>query len=51
MHRLQALRDTLKVVGEALQKLIPVQDEMKQEVGELQKTLNEPQLDLELFRT
>lgn len=48
---LQALRDTLKVVGEALQKLIPVQDEMKQEVGELQKTLNEPQLDLELFRT
>ncbi|MBP9223099.1 MAG: hypothetical protein KBF76_04480 [Verrucomicrobiales bacterium] len=48
---LQALRDTIKVVGEALQKLIPVQDEMKQEVGELQKTLNEPQLDLELFRT
>ena len=48
---LQALRDTLKVVGEALQKLIPVQDEMKQEVAELQKTLNEPQLDLELFRT
>jgi hypothetical protein len=48
---LQALRDTLKVVGEVLQKLIPVQDEMKQEVAELQKTLNEPQLDLELFRT
>jgi hypothetical protein len=48
---LQALRDTLKVVGEALQKLIPVQDEMKQEVAELQKTLNEPQLDLTLFRT
>jgi hypothetical protein len=48
---LQALRDSLKVVGEALQKLVPVQDEMKQEVAELQKTLNEPQLDLELFRT
>ena len=48
---LQALRETLKAVGEALQKLIPVQDEMKQEVAELQKTLNEPQLDLELFRT
>jgi chromosome segregation protein len=48
---LQALRDTLKVAGEALQKLIPVQDEMKQEVSELQKTLNEPQLDLALFRT
>lgn len=48
---LQSLRDTLRVVGEALQKLIPVQDEMKQEVAELQKTLNEPQLDLTLFRT
>ena len=48
---LQNLRDTLKVVGEALQKLVPVQKEMKQEVAELQKTLNEPQLDLELFRT
>jgi predicted ATPase len=48
---LQALRDALKVVGEALQKLIPVQDEMKQEVAELQKTLNEPHLDLTLFRT
>ena len=48
---LQALRDTLKVAGEALQKLIPVQDEMKQEVAALQKTLNEPQLDLALFRT
>jgi len=48
---LQALRDALKVVSEALQRLIPVQDEMKQEVAELQKTLNEPQLDLELFRT
>lgn len=48
---LQSLRDSLKVVGEALQKLMPVQDEMKQEVAELQKTLNEPQLDLTLFRT
>lgn len=48
---LQTLRDTLKVVGEALQKLVPVQDEMKREVAELQKTLNQPQLDLALFRT
>lgn len=47
---LQALCETLKTVGEALQKLVPVQDEMKQEVAELQKTLNEPQLDLTLFR-
>ena len=48
---LQALRETLQIVGEALQKLVPVQDEMKREVAELQKTLNEPQLDLEMFRT
>lgn len=48
---LQALRDTVKVVGEALQKLAPVQEEMKEEVAELQKTLNEPHLDLTLFRT
>ena len=47
---LQTLRDAFAPVGEALQKLAPVQDEMKQEVAELQKTLNEPQLDLELFR-
>lgn len=48
---LQSLRDALKAVGDALQKLVPVQDEMKQEVAELQKTLNEPHLDLTLFRT
>lgn len=48
---LQALGDSLNVVGEALQRLVPLQDEMKQEVAELQKTLNEPKLDLELFRT
>jgi len=47
---LQALREALTSVGEALQKLAPVQEEMKQDVAELQKTLNEPQLDLEMFR-
>jgi len=47
---LQSLRETYTAVGEALQKLAPVQEEMKQEVAELQKTLNEPHLDLELFR-
>ena len=47
---LQALREALTSVGEALQKLAPVQEEMKQEVAQLQKTLNEPQLDLEMFR-
>lgn len=47
----QALTEAIKAVDVALQKLVPVQDEMKQEVFELQKTLNEPQLDLELFRT
>jgi predicted ATPase len=48
---IHALRETLRIVGEVLQKLVPVQEEMKHEVAELQKTLNEPQLDLELFRT
>lgn len=47
---LQSLREAFMAVGEALQKLAPVLEEMKQEVAELQRTLNEPQLDLELFR-
>ncbi len=47
---LKALREAFTSVGEALQKLAPAQEELKQEVAELQKTLNEPQLDLELFR-
>ena len=47
---LQTLRDAFAAVGESLQKLTPVQEEMKNEVAELQRTLNEPQLDLELFR-
>ncbi len=47
---LQTLREAFTSVGEALQKLEPIQEGMKLEVAELQKTLNEPQLDLELFR-
>lgn len=47
---LQSLREAFTSVGESLKKLLPVQEEMKQEVAELQRTLNEPQLDLELFR-
>jgi predicted ATPase len=47
---LKTLREASAAVGEALQKLAPVQEEMKQEVAELQKTLSEPQLDLDLFR-
>lgn len=47
---LSLLRETLTAVGEALRRLVPVQDEMKSDVAELQKTLNEPQLDLEVFR-
>jgi hypothetical protein len=47
---LASLREAFVSVGEVLQKLAPVQEEMKQEVAQLQKTLNEPQLDLELFR-
>lgn len=47
---LQALREAFTAVGEALQRLSPVQENIKLEVAELQRTLNEPQLDLELFR-
>ena len=47
---LGALRKAFTALGETLQKLVPVQEQMKQEVAELQKTLNEPQLDLEMFR-
>ncbi len=47
---LQSLREVFASVGEALHALAPVQEEMKQEVAQLQKTLNEPQLDLDLFR-
>lgn len=47
---LTSLREAFASISEALQKLVPVQEEIKQEVGQLQKTLNEPQLDLELFR-
>lgn len=48
---IQALRDALTLLAAAIQQLVPVQDEMKQEVAELQRSLNEPQLDLELFRS
>ncbi len=44
------LRDASMLVAEALKKLTPVQDGMKTEVAALQKSLNEPQLDLEVFR-
>jgi len=47
---LATLREAFTAVGGALQKLAPVQEEMKLEVAQLQKTLNEPQLDLEMFR-
>lgn len=47
---LTSLRDAFALVTEATKKLTPVQDEMKTEVAALQKSLNEPQLDLEVFR-
>ena len=47
---LSRLRDASTQVAGAIKKLEPVQDEMKTEVAALQKTLNEPQLDLEIFR-
>ncbi len=48
---LESLRAALNIVSKSLQKLAPIQEEMKVEVAELQKALNEPQLDLERFRT
>lgn len=48
---IRTLHDATTVVDQALQKLVPLQDEMKTEVAELQKNLNEPHLDLSLFRT
>ncbi|MCK7480114.1 MAG: hypothetical protein M0C28_24700 [Candidatus Moduliflexus flocculans] len=47
---LSRLRDAFTLVTGAVKKLEPVQDEMKTEVAALQKSLNEPQLDLEVFR-
>ncbi|MCP5158712.1 MAG: AAA family ATPase [Gammaproteobacteria bacterium] len=47
---LTGLRDAFTLVTEATKKLTPVQDEMQTEVVALQKALNEPQLDLEVFR-
>ncbi len=47
---LSLLRDAFALVNGAVKQLDPVQDEMKTEVAALQKTLNEPHLDLELFR-
>lgn len=47
---LSGLRDAFALITGAVKKLEPVQDEMKTEVAALQKSLNEPQLDLEVFR-
>lgn len=47
---LSALRESFACVNEALAKLAPVQEEIKREVAALQKALDEPHLDLELFR-
>ncbi|MBN2033896.1 MAG: AAA family ATPase [Deltaproteobacteria bacterium] len=47
---LSCFRDAFKLITGAMKKLEPVQDKMKTEVAALQKSLNEPQLDLELFR-
>lgn len=47
---LAALREAFSLVGETLPKLTPAVEEMKQEVAQLQKALNEPHLDLEVFR-
>ena len=47
---LASLREAFGLAADALKKLEPAQRKLKAEVAELQKALNEPQLDLELFR-
>lgn len=47
---LSHLREAFILIAGAMNRLDPVQDEMKTEVATLQKSLNEPQLDLEVFR-
>ncbi len=47
---LEHLREAFTIITDATKKLTPVQEEIKTEVAALQKTLNEPQLDLEMFR-
>lgn len=47
---LSTLQEACNVISEAVLKLEPVQEEMKTEVAALQQTLNEPHLDLEVFR-
>jgi len=47
---LSRLQDAFTLLAGAIDKLGPVQDVMKSEVAALQKSLNEPQLDLEIFR-
>lgn len=44
------LSEAFKAINELLKKLEPVQLRLKEELTQLQKTLNEPNLDLDLFR-
>lgn len=44
------LREAIDIVAEALKALDSVQNEMRTEVRKLQESLNEPNLDLEMFR-
>lgn len=44
------LKEASSAVAKALEQLAPLQSELKQEVSELQRALNEPHLDLDLFR-
>jgi len=47
---LACLRESYATVSDAVKTLIPISDEMKTEVAALQRTFNEPNLDLEIFR-
>lgn len=47
---IEALREAYRIVSEGIKKLDPAKEKMKSEVAELQKSVNEPQLDLTGFR-
>ncbi|MBP1626438.1 MAG: hypothetical protein H6Q00_913 [Holophagaceae bacterium] len=47
---LGSLRDAFTILTEATKKLMPIQGEIKAEVIALQQSLNEPKLDLDVFR-
>ncbi len=45
-----SLREAYRLISEGIKRLDPAKEKMKSEVAELQKSVNEPQLDLAGFR-